>query len=146
MSDTLIRPLEENDRDAWNVLWGKYLAFYEQELPEAVTEDLFARLLGTGGHDGLVAARAGRLVGFVHYLPHDSTWSLKPKCYLEDLFVDEHARGTGAGRKLIEAVYAEADRCGWSDVYWHTHDDNTTARQLYDRAGALTKFVKYVRP
>ena len=51
----------------------------------------------------------GRLVGIVHYLFHPVTWSIAPRCYLEDLFVSPDARGSGAGRALIEAVYRAAD-------------------------------------
>ena len=52
------------------------------------------------------------VIGFVHALPHATTWSAKGYLYLEDLFVDPAMRGSGAGRKLIEAVYEEADRLG----------------------------------
>jgi GNAT superfamily N-acetyltransferase len=54
-------------------------------------------------------------------------------------------RGTGVGRKLIEAVYAAADAAGRPAVYWLTQDFNATARQLYDRIGVLTPFIKYNR-
>ena len=55
------------------------------------------------------------------------------------------ARGTGAGRALIEAVYAEADAAGTPNVYWLTQEFNVIARRLYDRVGRATPFVKYVR-
>ena len=48
------------------------------------------------------------LVGIVHYLFHRSTWTPGPYCYLQDLFTAEAARGQGAGRALIEAVYERA--------------------------------------
>jgi GNAT superfamily N-acetyltransferase len=66
-------------------------------------------------------------------------------CYLQDLYVDPQARGTGAGRALIEAVYAAADANGTPSVYWLTQDHNTTARQLYDRIAKVTPFIKYQR-
>ena len=50
------------------------------------------------------------------------------------------------GRKLIEAVYAAADAEGAPGVYWLTQDFNKTARQLYDRIGTVTPFIKYARP
>lgn len=147
MSDIVIRPIETSDRAAWEPLWQDYLAFYDVSLPSDVTDTLFKRLLGDEGHNGLVAERNGKLVGFVHYLFHHSTWSSELKCYLEDLFVSDETRGTGAGRKLIEAVYAAADaRSGASGkVYWHTNGDNARARQLYDRIGTLSTYVCYDR-
>lgn len=146
MTAVVVRPLSREDKPEWAALWAAYLSFYNQNLAAEVTETLFDRLLGPGFHDGLVAERSGRLVGFVHYLFHASTWSVAPTCYLEDLYVDGQQRGGGVGRQLIEAVYAEASARGGGHVYWHTHDHNKTARQLYDRIGTLSDFVRYDRP
>jgi len=148
MTDVTIRPLQQTDKPAWAALWQAYLTFYEQELADAVSEALFDRLLSCEGHAALVAVKDGELVGFVHYLFHDSMWSIAATCYLEDLFVSSDLRGGDAGRKLIEAVYAAADaEPGASgNVYWHTHDHNARARQLYDRIGVLSDFVRYDRP
>ncbi len=85
------------------------------------------------------------MLGFVHYLFHPVTWSADPRCYLEDLFVAEAARGLGAGAALVNGVYAAADARGADQVYWFTQASNTTARKLYDRVGRLTPFVKYRR-
>ncbi len=142
-----IRPLRPEDRAAWGALWKGYLAFYETELPETVYDTTFARLLdGSGdGPRGLLAERGGRAVGLVHYLFHAHCWRPEGICYLQDLFAAPEARGTGVGRALIEAVYAAADARGVPGVYWLTQEFNTTARQLYDRIGAATPFIKYVR-
>ena len=99
-----------------------------------------------GDPHGLVAVDdGGKMIGITHYLFHVSTWLMGPTCYLQDLYVDEAARGTGAGRALIEAVYAAADAAGASQVYWTTQHFNETARRLYDRIGKLTPFIKYNR-
>ena len=73
-------------------------------------------------------------------------WKIENVCYLQDLYARPEARGTGVGRALIEAVYAEADAMGCPSVYWMTQEFNHTARQLYDRVGQLTPFIKYQRP
>ena len=52
-------------------------------------------------------------------------------------------RGTGIGRKLIEAVHAEAARNGVANVYWMTHETNELGRRLYDRVGKRTGFIEY---
>ncbi|PVB60924.1 GNAT family N-acetyltransferase [Labrenzia sp. 011] len=147
MGGTLIRALRREDRPAWQTLWNAYLDFYRQDLPAGVSDDLFERLLSPNGHEALVAVREESLVGLVHYLFHDSTWSTGSTCYLEDLFVSETGRGSGAGRALIEAVYAAADARAGTDgaVYWHTHHHNEAARKLYDRVGVLSDFVRYER-
>ena len=141
----VIRPLRTADETAWRRLWADYLAFYEADLSAETTNELFKRLLKGEPHFAFVAEKDGDVVGFVHALPHASTWSLAGYCYLEDLYVDECARGAGAGRALIEAVYAEADRRGLVRTYWNTDGDNTPARHLYDRLASLSDFVQYRR-
>ncbi|MEL6677553.1 MAG: GNAT family N-acetyltransferase, partial [Pseudomonadota bacterium] len=105
------------------------------------------RLLGDDPQDysGLVAERGGTLIGLTHYVFHRHGWKIENVCYLQDLFVDPDVRGSGAGRALIEGVYAAADAAGAPSVYWTTQDFNTSARQLYDRIGEVTPFIKYQR-
>ena len=69
------------------------------------------------------------------------TWSLRPVCYLEDLFVATAARGEGAGRALIEALVTLGREYGWRRAYWHTHENNE--RTLYDRLAERTDYVRY---
>ncbi|MEM8793292.1 MAG: GNAT family N-acetyltransferase [Pseudomonadota bacterium] len=144
---TQIRPIEARDEAQWRVLWTGYLEFYETSVSEEVYQTTFARLLGDDPQDfhGLVAEREGALVGLVHYVFHRHCWRVENVIYLQDLFVSPDARGIGAGRKLIEAVYAAGDAVGCPSVYWMTQDFNETARQLYDRVATLTPFIKYQR-
>ena len=79
------------------------------------------------------------------YLFHRHCWKIENVCYLQDLYADPSARGMGVGRALIEAVYEQADAAGAPSVYWMTQEFNHTARQLYDRIGQLTPFIKYQR-
>ncbi|MBY8976933.1 GNAT family N-acetyltransferase [Rhodobacteraceae bacterium NNCM2] len=147
MSELKIRPLTAADEAEWRVLWTGYLEFYETSVPEEVYQSTFARLLGDDAQDFhcFVAEKDGALIGLTHYLFHRHCWRIENVIYLQDLFVSEAARGTGAGRALIEAVYAAADAAGCPSVYWLTQDFNHTARKLYDRIGTLTPFIKYQR-
>jgi len=142
-----IRPLAAADHAEWRELWRLYLEFYETTREDAVYAQTWARMM-TVGEDpsGFCAVDGdGRLIGIVHYIFHRSCWTLGDYCYLQDLYVSEAARGTGAGRALIEAVYAAAEAHGDASVYWLTQDFNATARQLYDRIANVTPFIKYVR-
>lgn len=143
-----IRPLAHADFAAWSGLWAAYLDFYGTTVPDAVHTLTFNRMLGDDPREfkALVAEHNGKLVGLTHYLFHRHAWKITDVCYLQDLFVDPSVRGTGAGRALIEAVYAAADTQGAPNVYWLTQDFNDTGRQLYDRVGTLTPFIKYQRP
>ena len=143
-----LRALTSDDEEQWRALWRAYLAFYDTSLDEAVYASTFARLLGDDPHDfsAIVAEQDGQLVGLAHYLFHRHGWKIEDCCYLQDLYAVPQVRGTGVGRSLIEAVYAAADAHGAPSVYWMTQTGNAQARQLYDRIGVLTDFIKYQRP
>lgn len=143
-----IRPLTAADFDAWVPLWQAYLTFYDTALPLTISETTFARLTDEAARErgAFVAEMDGAPVGFVHYIFHAHNWHLADVCYLQDLYVQDNARGCGAGKALIEAVYKTADDEGASNVYWTTQESNTTARRLYDYIGEKTSFIKYQRP
>jgi GNAT superfamily N-acetyltransferase len=138
-----IRGVKPEDRPAWDRLWAGYLTFYDKALPPEVTEDTWCRLL-SGTLIGLVAVSpTGEPEGFAHALLHAGTWSPKPLCYLEDLFVLPEARGQGIGRALIEALAARGGREGWLRLYWQTASGNKAAQRLYDAVGRRTDWVRY---
>ncbi|TIW32072.1 MAG: GNAT family N-acetyltransferase, partial [Mesorhizobium sp.] len=92
---------------------------------------------------GFIATLDGKAVGLTHYLYHRSCWSQANNCYLQDLFADPDVRGKGVGAALIEAVKQEAGKVGVKNVYWMTHETNTTARKLYDHVARRTGFIEY---
>lgn len=144
----MIRAPLPGDAAAWRRLWAGYLAFYGTALPEAVTAATWTRLLDPAAPIfGRVAERGGDLAGFALCVLHAGTWSLAPTCYLEDLYVDPHARGGGIGRALIADLVETARAQGWASLYWHTRSDNAAARRLYDTFGRADGFVRYrLRP
>lgn len=147
MPEIMIRPLAAADEAEWRRLWTAYLDFYQTSVTPEVYDSTFARLLGNDPQDfsGLIATVDGQAMGLTHYLFHRHAWKIENVCYLQDLYVSPEARGTGLGRKLIEAVYAAADANGTPTVYWLTQEFNTTARQLYDRIAKVTPFIRYTR-
>ncbi|ANB34034.1 GCN5 family acetyltransferase [Rhodovulum sulfidophilum] len=147
VTDLLVRPLRPEDIASWRRLWTAYLDFYDSAVPAETCDITFARLLH-GGDPNMgcrLALIDGRAVGLVHFIFHRHCWKPENVCYLQDLYADPEVRGRGVGRALIEAVYAVADSRGTPSVYWLTQEFNDTARQLYDRIGQSTAFVKYVR-
>ena len=147
MSSISIRPIERSDHADWRRLWTDYLTFYKATVPEEVYVSTWDRLFDAGEFEpnGFIAVQDGKAIGLVHYILHRTCWSQKNNCYLQDLYADPDVRGTGVGRKLIEAVYAEADRQGITNVYWMTHETNEVGRRLYDRIARRTGFIEYER-
>src|SRR5262245_55397342 len=141
----IVRPLEQSDHADWRRLWTAYLEFYNTKVAEEIYATTWKRLFTEGEFEpkGLIALLDGKAVGLTHYLYHRSCWSLVNNCYLQDLFADPDARGSGVGGALITAVKDEAAKIGVTNVYWMTHETNTTARRLYDRVARKTGFLEY---
>jgi GNAT superfamily N-acetyltransferase len=144
MHSVAIKAVEDSDFDRWIPLWKAYQRFYGVDLPETVTLATWSRFLSPAEPMHAALAVAGeQAMGLVHSLFHRSTWTMADYCYLQDLYVDDDARGGGIGRALIEHVYAEARRRGASRVYWTTHESNHGAMQLYDRLADRPGFIVY---
>lgn len=136
--------LAHGDYAAWRPLWDDYLVFYKVDVPEHVTARTWQRLIDPQFPlYGRVVRLQGRIVGFAIHLPHVSTWQEGATCYLEDLYVAPEARGTGAGRALIDDLMSICERHDWEKLYWVTDNDNETARRLYDRYVPADKTVRY---
>ena len=114
------------------------LAVFERE-PDAVkaTEDTLMRsLFGDEAHvSAHVAELDGEVVGTAVWFLNYSTWTGRPGIYLEDLFVSEAARGTGAGKALFKALAEEAMERGCARIDWAVLDWNTSAMDFYRAIG-----------
>jgi GNAT superfamily N-acetyltransferase len=153
MPSIKVRSVEKEDFQAWKPLWDGYNAFYGRmgstALPAEITATTWSRFFDADEPmHALVAEYEGRLIGLAHYLFHRSTIQREPTCYMQDLFTDETARGSGVGHALIEEVYRRASAAGCSRIYWHTHESNATAMALYDKVADKSGFIVYrkVRP
>ena len=146
--DVSVRAVSRQDYDQWLPLWEGYNAFYGRSGETALSPDVirttWARFFDAYEPvHGLVAEHDGQLLGLAHYLFHRSTIAIEPACYMQDLFTSAAARGKGVGRALINEVYEQARLAGALRVYWHTHETNRTAMQLYDKMAEHSGFVVY---
>lgn len=64
-----------------------------------------------------------------------SVWTSSDDCWLEDLFVEDGARGRGVGRALVEAAFERARERGAGRIELDTNESNTTAVALYESLG-----------
>ncbi len=142
--DVVVKPVGEGERAAWEPLWAGYLTFYKTSVLASTSDVTWSRFHDPAEPMHLLGAYVdGKLTGIVHYIFHRSTWAPNNYCYLQDLFVDDSARGLGLGRALIEAVYDKARAAGANRVYWLTHETNAQARILYDQVAENLGFIQY---
>ncbi|OSQ46238.1 GNAT family N-acetyltransferase [Thalassospira alkalitolerans] len=141
---TEIRAICETDHDLWLPLWQGYQRFYKTDISAKTTAITWQRFLDPAEPQYCALAwQDDQAIGMVHWIYHRSCWTVGDYCYLQDLYVDDTRRGTGAGRKLIEHVYADAAIKNAARVYWLTQEDNVTAMQLYDRIADRPGFTQY---
>jgi len=140
-----IRDATAADEAGFRRLWDAYLAFYDVTLAPAVTDQTWARILDPGSPLSARVAvdAAGKVQGFAVWHHHVASWHLANDLYLEDLFVDAAARGTGLGRALLDDLFALARACGFGRIYWHTDEGNARARSLYDSYAPADGHIRY---
>lgn len=145
---TTVRELRASDRDRWRELHRGYTDFYEVATSDEARERVWGWLLAhEHGLVGLVAEQDGRVVGIAHVRPVVRMLHARVDGYLDDLFVDPAARGSGAASALLDAVRRLGAERGWQAVRWLTSESNARARAFYEREGArATPFVTYDVP
>ena len=104
----IIRPPEPADRPEWERLYAGYADFYKV----TQTPEMRATVWGwihdpAHGTRAFVAEDQGRLVGLAHFRPFARPLSASTGGFLDDLFVDPTARGSGAADALIAALADE---------------------------------------
>ena len=140
----LIRPVGEDEREAWNPLWAGYLAFYKTALTQDVS-DLAWIAVSRPGRAGVCARRlCRRPAGGVRPLSVSSLHlGAAPILLSGGSVCRETAWGRGLGRALIEAVYDKARAASASRVYRLTQSNNAQARALYDGVADNLGFIQY---
>ena len=114
-----------------HVLVEKYRAFYKQSENEKTLSYLEQRLKNDEAVV-FIARVDGEAVGFTLLYPTFSTVSLSNIWLLNDLFVDESARGKGIASQLMDVAETAAKAAGATRVFLRTANDNLPAQSLYE--------------
>lgn len=114
------------------------LALYEKA-PEQVDNSVERMEIDGFGDNPVfeffVAEEGQHIKGIAIYYYRYSTWKGK-SIYLEDLVVRESERGSGIGKKLLDAVVLEARNTDSRQVTWQVLDWNEPAIGFYKKLGA----------
>ena len=88
----------------------------------------------------LVAELEGRLVGFAYVTYEEKNYAelAVSAAHLHDIYVDEVARHSGAGRELIKAAVKAAKEFGASKLMLSVAAKNPTARSFFEQTGFET--------
>jgi GNAT superfamily N-acetyltransferase len=135
MALALIRRARETDVAAVLEMVGQ-LARHHGDEPRATLAGLERDLFGPAPWvTALVADGETSLLGYAILCRMYRARSGERGVDLHHLFVVERARGSGVGRRLVEAALDEAGRWGCTFLTVGTHPENLGAQRFYERLG-----------
>jgi ribosomal protein S18 acetylase RimI-like enzyme len=97
------------------------------------------KLLADDHTDFLLGGEPASGIAVLRY--RHSLWQDALDCCLEDLYVEEHARGSGLGEQLVSAALERARERGCRRVELDVNEANEPAHALYEKLG-FSSFMK----
>jgi ribosomal protein S18 acetylase RimI-like enzyme len=116
-------------------LFAAYREFYGEPFDPSAAGAFLASRIVRDESIVLLGLDDDEVVGFAQVYPTFSSIRLASVWVLNDLFVVEHARGTGAVDELLETVLTMARAAGAASVQLSTAHDNHRAQAVYERHG-----------
>ena len=139
------RQAEHGDLDAIAPLFDAYRQFYEKPADLALARRYLDERFKRNESVIFVAEDAGgNIVGFTQLYPAFCSVAADRIYVLYDLFVTPAARGTGAGRALMETAEAFAKKAGAVRLQLQTATTNIVGQTLYESCGWLRDNAFYV--
>lgn len=124
------------DLDGVARLFDAYRQFYERESDLALAKSYLSERMQR--HESVIFVAVddrGALIGFTQLYPTFCSVRAAHTFVLYDLFVAPAARGTGAGRLLMQAAEAHAERAGAARMELSTARSNKVGQSLYESQG-----------
>ncbi len=138
---------DPEDRNSYERMWRAYEGHRARaEVKGVMVESNWNAFIAADGRLYAYALRADGVagaVGFAQYIYHFCTKSVRPECYLSDLYVSEEHRGRGGGGRLVDAVIAECREKNMFRLTWITEQDNRPAQKLYSRYVEGHEWIRY---
>lgn len=141
MNSVVIRPAILEDAAAIERLYNQSAA-YLRALGDSTDFQFNAQVYRRDGFgqspafQGIVALVDEQMVGYLLYtFGYDTDRALRQLVVL-DLLVDEHCRGQGIGRVLMEHAARICREQGGGELCWAVYKDNHAAFAFYQRLGA----------
>jgi ribosomal protein S18 acetylase RimI-like enzyme len=145
MTQVKTRRAEVRDLDAVAALFDAYRQFYEMPADPVLARRYLDERFHRNESVILVAeGPIGELIGFTQLYPAFCSVAADRTFVLSDLYVIPAARGTGAGRALMEAAEAHARAAGAARLELQTAKTNTIGQSLYESCGWKRDELFYV--
>lgn len=146
MEDTMIRKAELRDIPALGRLLYEVHKVHSDVRPDLFkagarkyTDEQLEEILQSGERPVFVAEQDGQVAGYAFCIPKqlvgDRSMTDVRTLYIDDLCVDEAARGKHIGTKLYDFVLDFAKRQGYYNVTLNVWADNKAAVKFYEKIG-----------
>jgi GNAT superfamily N-acetyltransferase len=116
-------------------LFNAYRVFYKQASNEKAAADFLQERFAKNESAIFIAFLGGVAVGFCQLYPIFSSVGLQRAWLLNDLFVDENARGQGVAAALLQQAKAFGTDNNARWLLLQTGADNFTAQSVYEKNG-----------
>ena len=131
----IIRRAKKKDLEKLSVLFDKYRIFYKQQPDIENARSFLKKRMKRKESVIFVAEERKELIGFTQLFPIFSSVSMKRTWLLNDLYVNEKARGIGAATKLLNAARDFGKETDSKWLLLETAADNFAAQKLYEKNG-----------
>ncbi|AEB22593.1 MULTISPECIES: GNAT family N-acetyltransferase [Bacillus] len=142
----IIRSAEPYDINQLTDLMYLYIVdFYKRPKPPIEhIHNLIEMLFEKNSGIQFVAEQDGKLIGFATLYFSFSTTKADKITVMNDLFVAENARGTGAAQELFKRCESFTKENGYAHMSWITAADNYRAQRFYKKmGGSLGDWLNY---
>ena len=130
-----IRRAKKKDIEDLSVLFDKYRIFYKQRSDVENARSFLKKRMKRKESVIFVAEERDELIGFTQLFPIFSSVSMKRTWLLNDLYVNEKARGMGTASKLLDAAKDFGAETNSKWLILQTAADNFTAQKAYEKNG-----------
>ncbi|UOY94214.1 GNAT family N-acetyltransferase [Ectobacillus sp. JY-23] len=123
------------DAEGLSALFDLYRQFYDQDANLEGAKLFLSERLQKQESVIFVAVQDLVYLGFIQLYPSFSSVSMRRTWILNDLYVQEEARGQGVAQKLLDAAKIHALQSGAKSLELQTAPDNLAAQRLYEKNG-----------
>jgi GNAT superfamily N-acetyltransferase len=131
----IIRKVLSADINLLSVLFDQYRIFYGQDSDIPGAKQFLTERIQQKESAIFVAFLDGKMVGFTQLYPVFSSVGMKRAWILNDLFVSEVARGSGAADALLKAAQGMGAETSSRWLLLQTATTNHRAQKVYERNG-----------
>lgn len=131
----IIRRAKKKDIPKLSVLFDKYRIFYKQTSDIDNAKAFLKKRMKRKESVIFIAEERKELIGFTQLFPIFSSVSMQRTWLLNDLYVNEKARGIGTASKLLNAARDFGAETNSKWLLLQTSADNFTAQKVYEKNG-----------